>query len=341
MKLSFGPWGETLHEFVEAGIDAEKKGFETLWTSELHRTPFVPLTALATKTSTIKLGSGVALAFLRSPLTLALTAMDLNEISNGRFILGLGSGVKNLNEYWHDVRFGKPVKHIEDVINICRMVIKESHLNPIKYEGSEKSISLVGFDRPFTPKETSIPIYMGSVGPFMTRKCGEIADGWISHELCSPQYLESNIKVAELLGYDASKEGTPASQILEYFDMQNLFDDMELAIRNPIEARLKFSNKLSNQFKANSIDGFSDIDIMITWWRDMMMIMLDNEKSVININRLNTLKDLTTNFKLDQVISIIKMFHSAKSYLNMNTNPLLVYDNLFINIPLCHVSSHH
>ena len=140
MKLSFGPWGETLHEFIEAGFDAEKKGFETLWTSELHRTPFVPLTALATKTSTIKLGSGVALAFLRSPLTLALTAMDLNEISNGRFILGLGSGVKNLNEYWHDVRFGKPVKHIEDVINICRMVIKESHLNPIKYEGSEKSI---------------------------------------------------------------------------------------------------------------------------------------------------------------------------------------------------------
>ena len=193
MKLSFGPWGETLDEFVEAGINGEKKGFETLWTSELHRTPFVPLTALATKTSTIKLGSGVALAFLRSPLTLALTAMDLNEISNGRFILGLGSGVKNLNEYWHDVRFGKPVKHIEDVINICRMVIKESHLNPIKYEGLEKSISLVGFDRPFIPKETDIPIYMGSVGPFMTRKCGEIANGWISHELCSPQYLKSNI----------------------------------------------------------------------------------------------------------------------------------------------------
>ena len=193
MKLSFGPWGETLDEFVDAGIEGEKKGFETLWTSELHRTPFVPLTALATKTSRIKLGSGVALAFLRSPLTLALTALDLNEISNGRFILGLGSGVKNLNEYWHDVRFGKPVKHIEDVINICRMVIKESHINPIKYDGEEKRISLVGFDRPFVPKETSIPIYMGSVGPLMTKKCGEIANGWISHELCSPQYLESNI----------------------------------------------------------------------------------------------------------------------------------------------------
>src|SRR5210317_631968 len=193
MKLSFGPWGETLEEFIEAGINAEEKGFSTLWTSELHRTPFVPLTALATNTSRIKLGSGVALAFLRSPLTLALTALDLNEISNGRFILGLGSGVKNLNEFWHDVRFGSPVKHISDVITICRKVMKESHLNPIKYEGAEKSISLVGFDRPFTPKETDIPIYMGSVGPLMTKKCGEIAQGWISHELCSPQYLKSNI----------------------------------------------------------------------------------------------------------------------------------------------------
>ena len=193
MKLSFGPWGETLDEFIAAGISAEQKGFSTLWASELHRTPFVPLTALATNTSEVKLGSGVALAFLRSPLTLALTALDLNEISNGRFILGLGSGVKNLNEYWHDVRFGSPVKHISDVIAICRKVMKESHLNPVKYEGTERSISLVGFDRPFVPKQTEIPIYMGSVGPLMTKKCGEIAEGWVSHELCSPQYLKSNI----------------------------------------------------------------------------------------------------------------------------------------------------
>ena len=70
MKLSFGPWGETLDEFIAAGISAEQKGFSTLWASELHRTPFVPLTALATNTSEVKLGSGVALAFLRSPLTL-------------------------------------------------------------------------------------------------------------------------------------------------------------------------------------------------------------------------------------------------------------------------------
>ena len=126
-----------------------------------------------------------------------------------------------------------------------------------------------------------------------------------------------------------------------FFDMQDLLDDMELAIRNSIEAKLKFSNKLANQFKTNGVDGFSDIDIMITWWRDMMMIMLDNEKAIININRLNTLRDIATNFKLDQVISIIKMFHSAKSHLNINTNPLLVYDNLFINIPLVPVSSHY
>tara|TARA_B100001109_G_scaffold254324_1_gene253750 strand:- start:1838 stop:2845 length:1008 start_codon:yes stop_codon:yes gene_type:complete len=206
MKLSFGPWGETLDEFVDAGLIAEDNGFSTLWASELHRTPFVPLSALATKTKTIKIGSGVALAFLRSPLTLALTALDLDEISNNRFILGLGSGVKNLNLYWHDIDFGKPVNHIEDVVNICRKVISESHLNPISYEGKEKKISLSGFDRPFTPKNTQIPIYLGTVGPLMTKKCGEIAEGWISHELCSPMYLENNI-IPKL------KEGSKSNEI--------------------------------------------------------------------------------------------------------------------------------
>ena len=193
MKLSFGPWGETLDELIEAGIGADRKGFTTLWTSELHRTPFLSLAVLATKTKEIKLGSGVALAFLRSPLTLALTALDLDEISNHRFILGLGSGVKNLNLYWHGINFGKPVDHIDDVVNICRKVFKESHLNPIDYVGKEKSITLKGFDRPFIPKNTEIPIYLGTVGPLMTKKCGEIADGWISHELCSPIYLKENI----------------------------------------------------------------------------------------------------------------------------------------------------
>ncbi len=193
MKLSFGPWGNSLEEYVSAGVRAEDKGFATLWASELHRTPFVPLAALATKTKDVKLGAGVALAFLRSPLTLALTALDVDDISNNRFILGLGSGVKNLNLYWHDIDFGKPVNHIEDVVNICRKVFKESHLNPISYDGKEKKISLRGFDRPFVPRNTNIPIYLGTVGPLMTKKCGEIGDGWISHELCSPMYLEKNI----------------------------------------------------------------------------------------------------------------------------------------------------
>src|SRR3569623_533892 len=76
----------------------EAAGFETAWTAELHRSTFVPLAAVSTQTTRLQLGSGIALAFTRSPLILALSALDLDELSEGRFALGLGTGVKRLNE---------------------------------------------------------------------------------------------------------------------------------------------------------------------------------------------------------------------------------------------------
>ncbi len=84
------------------------------------------------------------------------------------------------------------------------------------------------------------------------------------------------------------------------------------------------------------MNGFSDIDIMMTWWRDVMMIIAGSEESIININRLDILREVSTKFTVDQVIKIIKMIDTSKSHLNINANPLLVYDNLMINIPLVH-----
>ena len=118
-----------------------------------------------------------------------------------------------------------------------------------------------------------------------------------------------------------------------FFNMQNLFDDMESAIENSVEARLKFSDRLAKNFKNTQPDGFSDIDIMTTWWRDILMILIGNETEVININRLDHMKYISSHFTTDNVVRIIKMFDSAKLNLRLNTNPLLVYDNLFLSIP--------
>lgn len=194
MKLSYGPWGQTMDELVQACVDSERAGFDRVWMSELHRTAFVTTAAAATATSTIGVGTAVALAFVRSPLITALTALDLDELSGGRFALGLGTGVQRLNENWHNATFGKPAAHLKEIVAIVRRIVSDAHLGkPIESEGTWESIRLRGFERPFAPVREKIPIYLAAVGDGMTRLTGEIADGWLGHELGSPRYLTERL----------------------------------------------------------------------------------------------------------------------------------------------------
>lgn len=98
LKITYAPWGESLAELVDAAQRAEKAGAEVVWVPELHRSATVSAAAMAAGTSTIGIGTAIALAFTRSPLITALEALDIDEMSNGRFILGLGSGVERLNQ---------------------------------------------------------------------------------------------------------------------------------------------------------------------------------------------------------------------------------------------------
>lgn len=194
MRLALGPWGESIAEVLEATEAAEAGGFEAAWFPELHRTAFIPVASAAARTSHIALGTGIALAFVRSPLTLALTALDLDEVTGGRFKLGLGTGVARLNQDWHNAHFGKPVRHLRETVSIVRQVIENGHRGePIEVEGEDERIHLHGYRRPFSPRRTDIPIYLGSMGPVMSRLAGEVADGWIALELGSPVHLKSEI----------------------------------------------------------------------------------------------------------------------------------------------------
>ena len=194
MHLDLYPWSESFEDLLAAGRIAEDRGFRTVWSAELHRTAFVPLAAIARETRHVRLASGIAWAFTRSPMITALTALDLDELSGGRFTLGLGSGVKRLNTDWHDVDFDGPVARLRDTIDIIRAFIAGSHLGePIVVEGTRRQIHLRGYERPIPPRRASIPVYVASVGPQMTRLAGEVADGWIGHELTSPRYVAAAI----------------------------------------------------------------------------------------------------------------------------------------------------
>ncbi len=193
-RLTYGPWGETLAELVEAGASAEAAGAQVIWAPEMHRSATVTAAAVAAGTSTVGVGTAIALAFTRSPMVTALEAMDLDELSGGRFVLGLGTGVQRLNEDWHNARWGKPVAHLRETVAIVRHVIAHARDGvPMTVEGEYEHLRVRGYQRPYHQQRVEIPIYLAAMGPAMMRLAAEIGDGWISHELCSPDFVRAEV----------------------------------------------------------------------------------------------------------------------------------------------------
>ncbi len=194
LRITYGPWGETLQELRDASRAAEAAGAEVVWFPEMHRSATVTAATVAQDTSSVGIGTSIALAFVRSPMITALEAMDIDEIANGRFRLGLGSGVQRLNEDWHHSQWGKPVAHVRESVAAIREVIARcASGEQIVVEGEWEPVKIRGYQRPFFQQRTSVPIYLAGVGPVMTRLAGEIGEGFISHELCSPAYLEQRL----------------------------------------------------------------------------------------------------------------------------------------------------
>ncbi len=184
----------SIEDIKELAIRAEGSNFHSVWSTELYRTSFQQLAAVSSVTNRIKLGSAVALAFTRSPLITSLTALDLDEMSDGRFILGLGTGAKNTNERYHGIKYGKPVKRIEECVEIIRHYISSSHMDTEhRYSGEYYDINTRGFKRAFKPVRDKIPLYMAGIGNNMARSSAKIADGYLGHVVCHKSYLKDSI----------------------------------------------------------------------------------------------------------------------------------------------------
>jgi probable F420-dependent oxidoreductase len=173
-------------EIAKTAALAESAGFESLWTAEMFHDPFLPLSAAAAETSRIGLGTAIALAFVRSPWVTALASLDLDLMSNGRFTLGLGTGLKRFHERWHGVAYGKPTPHIREVVQIIRAVSENAHRGqPIKFKGQFYDVNIQGWQRPLQPVRPRFPIYLAGVREGMIRTAAQVADGLLGHPIYS------------------------------------------------------------------------------------------------------------------------------------------------------------
>jgi len=128
-------------------------------------------------------------------------------------VLGLGTGVRRLNESWHHAAFGQPVEHLRETVAAVRAIVAGADRGePIELAGEHEPVSIRGWRRPFPPARRAIPVYLASTGPRLTQLAGEIADGWLAHELGSPRYLRE--RVLPLLDAGAAGAGRPRPQVV-------------------------------------------------------------------------------------------------------------------------------
>jgi alkanesulfonate monooxygenase SsuD/methylene tetrahydromethanopterin reductase-like flavin-dependent oxidoreductase (luciferase family) len=151
---------------------AESHGFGCVWGGEANnKDPTVMLAAAAAVTSRIKIGSAVYHILGRTPVTLALQAVGLSELSRGRFLLGVGASNPTIAN-WHGVTLDHPLGRVKEYLEIVRQAMRGEKLN---YDG--KYFSSHAFKMAFQPGALAIPIYLAAFGPKMTRLAGAISDG--------------------------------------------------------------------------------------------------------------------------------------------------------------------
>lgn len=168
---------------LRLAVEADAMGVDSLWTAEAWGyDAFTPLAMLAGRTKSARLISGIAQLGARTPAMLAMSAMSMQQLSEGRFVLGLGVSGPQVIEGWHGVPFNKPVQRTRETIEIVRMICRGERA---AYDGKVYQLPLPGGEgrsiRSMAPTPVEVPIWLAALGPANLRLTGELADGWIGN----------------------------------------------------------------------------------------------------------------------------------------------------------------
>ncbi len=231
MKLGvhIGYWGLGLSSADQLEIvqEAERLGYDSVWAAEAYGSDAATILGwLAGQTTRIHLGSAIFQMPARSAAMTAMTAATLDQLSDGRMLLGIGSSGPQVAEGWHGQRFARQLQRTREYVAVVRTALARERLEfhgetlelPLP-DGPGKALKLT-----IAPVQDRIPIYLAAIGPNNTRLAGEIADGWIP-TLFSPEHVA---ELRPLLEEGAARAG----RSLEGFDIAptiNVFVNDDLA----------------------------------------------------------------------------------------------------------------
>jgi F420-dependent oxidoreductase-like protein len=186
LGLTAGYSGAKLEVNIDLILEAERLGFDSVWTAEAYGSDAVtPLAWIAARTTKIRLGTAIMQMPARTPAMTAMTAMSLDSISGGRFILGLGPSGPQVVEGWHGVPYGKPLTRTREYVQIVKKILAREE--PLEHKGEIYQIPFTGpgatgLGKPLKSilhGRKDLPIYTASIGPAGVACSAEVADGLI------------------------------------------------------------------------------------------------------------------------------------------------------------------
>ncbi|MGY1632712.1 TIGR03617 family F420-dependent LLM class oxidoreductase [Geodermatophilus sp. SYSU D01186] len=186
--------------------ELEARGCAGVWTSETDHDPFLPLLVAGRATTRLQVGTAIAVAFARSPMTVAATAHDLQRYTRGRFVLGLGTQVRAHVERRFSMPWSTPVPRMREYVAALRAIWTAwQEGTPLRFRGEHYTHTLM--TPVFSPEPHEWggpPVHLAAVGPGMTRLAGEVADGLFAHPFTTARYLRERTLPALGEGLTAS-----------------------------------------------------------------------------------------------------------------------------------------
>jgi probable F420-dependent oxidoreductase len=231
MQIGLILTGGSTRGSVELARRAEQAGLDLVMSIEFfNQHGYVVLGAIAEATSSIRIGTGIANSFTRSPLLHASAAMDLDELSDGRMVLGLGSGTRRMNEEWYGVPFSRPAARTRELVELLRTAFRAQKGGGLRFEGEFWKLKVPLYARPGAPRE-EIPIWVAAVNQHMASAAGAVADGLVGHPIATRGWHRE--RTLPWLREAEEKAGrSPGACRLAPYVMTSIHADRATAVRN-------------------------------------------------------------------------------------------------------------
>lgn len=186
---------------------AERRGLRSAWTAEFYdRSASISLAAMAAATSRITLGSAIMYAFARTPLLTVAEARDLDELTRGRFVLGLGTGTRQQVAGWHGLEAGHLAPRLEELVPLLRDLWQQRE-GELRHDGRFYHLRLRPVLEVRAPARSQLEIWVAGVNRRMIEAAGRVGDGLVGHPLFTPEYVTEVVRPA--LARGAALAGRP------------------------------------------------------------------------------------------------------------------------------------